>query len=80
MSAEKRPASDEPGAGQMLVKRQKPTSTALARREGADSGAVIPSVGRPVPSRPAARASDATARASERELTGADTDAAHQQP
>lgn len=45
MSAEKRPASDDPGAGQMLVKRQKPgTSTALARREGADSNSLIQSV------------------------------------
>ena len=45
MSAEKRPASDDPGPGQMLVKRQKPgTSTALARRDGSESGALIPSV------------------------------------
>ncbi|KAI0473065.1 WD40 repeat-like protein [Xylariaceae sp. FL0804] len=45
MSAEKRPAPDDPGAGQMLVKRQKPgTSTALSRREGSDSGALVQSV------------------------------------
>ncbi|KAI8964319.1 WD40 repeat-like protein [Daldinia sp. FL1419] len=35
MSAEKRPAPEEPGAGQLVVKRQKPgTSTALSRRDG----------------------------------------------
>lgn len=45
MSSEKRPASDEPGAGQLVVKRQKPgTSTALARRDGSETGALIPSV------------------------------------
>ncbi|KAI1262615.1 WD40 repeat-like protein [Xylariaceae sp. FL1019] len=35
MSAEKRPAGDDAGAGQLIVKRQKPgTSTALSRRDG----------------------------------------------
>ncbi|RYP35406.1 hypothetical protein DL767_003813 [Monosporascus sp. MG133] len=44
MSSEKRPASDDPGAGQMIVKRQKPgTSTALARRDGAGSDSLIQS-------------------------------------
>ncbi|KAI1442589.1 WD40 repeat-like protein [Annulohypoxylon stygium] len=43
--AEKRPASDDPGAGQLVVKRQKPgTSTALSRRDGGSgSGALVQS-------------------------------------
>ncbi|KAI1340149.1 WD40 repeat-like protein [Xylariaceae sp. FL0016] len=41
MSSEKRPASDD-GAGQLVVKRQKPgTSTALSRRDGASDGTLI---------------------------------------
>ncbi|KAI1331673.1 WD40 repeat-like protein [Xylariaceae sp. FL0255] len=43
--SEKRPAGDDAGAGQLVVKRQKPgTSTALSRRDGASgSGALIQS-------------------------------------
>ncbi|KAL7623523.1 hypothetical protein AAE478_007206 [Parahypoxylon ruwenzoriense] len=42
MSAEKRPASDDPGAGQLVVKRQKPgTSTALSRRDGASGSSAL---------------------------------------
>ncbi|KAI0018638.1 WD40 repeat-like protein [Xylariomycetidae sp. FL0641] len=46
MSSEKRPAADDPGAGQLVVKRQKPgTSTALSRRDGG-SGTLVQSVNR----------------------------------
>ncbi|KAI0842398.1 WD40 repeat-like protein [Hypoxylon sp. FL0890] len=42
MSAEKRPAPDDPGAGQLIVKRQKPgTSTALSRRDGASGSSAL---------------------------------------
>ncbi|KAF2965563.1 hypothetical protein GQX73_g8005 [Xylaria multiplex] len=46
MSAEKRPAADDAGAGQLVVKRQKPgTSTALSRRDdGSSSGALVQSM------------------------------------
>ena len=46
MSAEKRPAADDAGAGQLVVKRQKPgTSTALSRRDDTSgSSALIQSV------------------------------------
>lgn len=47
MSAEKRPASDEPGAGQMIVKRQNVgSSTGALARLNASSGsnALIQSV------------------------------------
>ncbi|KAI3316593.1 WD40 repeat-like protein [Xylariaceae sp. AK1471] len=46
MSAEKRPAADDAGAGQLVVKRQKPgTSTALSRRDGTSgSGALVQSI------------------------------------
>ncbi|KAI2464201.1 hypothetical protein F4781DRAFT_413778, partial [Annulohypoxylon bovei var. microspora] len=42
MSAEKRPAPDDPGAGQLVVKRQKPgTSTALSRRDGGSGSSAL---------------------------------------
>ncbi|KAI0390450.1 WD40 repeat-like protein [Xylariaceae sp. FL0594] len=42
MSAEKRPAGDDAGAGQLIVKRQKPgTSTALSRRDGDSSSSAL---------------------------------------
>ncbi|KAI0407567.1 WD40 repeat-like protein [Xylaria palmicola] len=46
MSAEKRPAADDAGSGQLIVKRQKPgTSTALSRRDdAAGSSALVQSV------------------------------------
>ncbi|KAI8950031.1 WD40 repeat-like protein [Xylaria longipes] len=45
MSAEKRPAADDAGAGQLVVKRQKPgTSTALSRRDDASGGALVQSM------------------------------------
>lgn len=40
--SEKRPASDDPGASQMVVKRQKPgTSTALSRRDGGSGNSAL---------------------------------------
>ncbi|KAI1814424.1 WD40 repeat-like protein [Poronia punctata] len=42
MSAEKRPAGDDAGAGQLIVKRQKPgTSTALSKRDGDSSSSAL---------------------------------------
>lgn len=45
----RRPSDDTGAAGQMIVKRQNVgVSTALARRDGTSSGALIQSVGYPL--------------------------------
>lgn len=46
MSAEKRPAADEPGAGQMIVKRQNVGSStgALARLNASNNNSLVQAV------------------------------------
>ena len=44
MSAEKRPASDDPSSGQLVVKRQNLGDRALARANASGTGALVQAV------------------------------------